>query len=52
MGPRRERRGNVLKVFLPAETVLLQWGRVVKDAEIKQEPLIRRKTMSFNGAAS
>jgi len=34
MGPRRERRGNGKALFLISCISLLQWGRVVKDAEI------------------
>jgi len=35
MGPRRERRGNVNAGEAPRPVYMLQWGRVVKDAEIR-----------------
>jgi len=34
MGPRRERRGNDVLDFAEEYPFVLQWGRVVKDAEI------------------
>jgi len=34
MGPRLEGRGNLLSVVTPTCIVRLQWGRVLKDAEM------------------
>jgi len=53
MGPRRERRGNLRVIFLPFRlSVMLQWGRVVKDAEMATHAGFHGILEGFNGAAS
>ncbi len=53
MGPRRCRRGRVFPPRRPACTAMLQWGRVVADAEgCRPRSTTRSRHSSFNGAAS
>jgi len=54
MGPRLEGRGNLLAAGLePAGFSLLQWGRVLKDAEMEKAVIESERHMrGFNGAAS
>jgi len=47
MGPRRERRGNVVTVAYLVLDGMLQWGRVVKDAEMDITALGKTPTDSL-----
>jgi len=53
MGPRLEGRGNAMDGENEIVSVdLLQWGRVLKDAEIVSTYAEPSEPLSFNGAAS
>ena len=52
MGPRSHERGNVKETILSYDETLLQWGRVLTNAETTPRcPRSRPSSGSFNGAA-